>query len=408
MEYIQRELERKFLKMNSVFKAILVTGARQVGKTTMLKHLAESENRTFVTMDDARNRELARRDPKLFFQMYQPPILIDEAQKAPELFETIKQMCDETEENGLFWLTGSESRKLLKEAGDSLAGRICILRMYSLSQREKQGLVDIGELPFTFEALKKREQHFGQNNIGDIYEHIWKGGMPGTLQMDAEQRYEYYESYINTYLLRDAVDDNGITDTVGFRRVLAACASFIGNLVNYTDIANAGGVSVVTVKKWMKILQNMGIIFLLDTYANNELKRLVKTPKLYFCDTGLAAYLSMWTSKEVLMNGAASGHYFENFVVGELLRGYSYSEKKVNLTYYRDTNQKEIDMVIEEAGIVHPVEIKKATTPEKRVVKAFKVLETTNNTVGMGVVICMTDTVFPIDENNAMIPCNIL
>lgn len=408
MEYIQRELERKFLKMNSVFKAILVTGARQVGKTTMLKHLAESENRTFVTMDDARNRELARRDPKLFFQMYQPPILIDEAQKAPELFETIKQMCDETEENGLFWLTGSESRKLLKEAGDSLAGRICILRMYSLSQREKQGLADIGEIPFTFEALKKREQHFGKNNIGDIYEHIWKGGMPGTLQMDAEQRYEYYESYINTYLLRDAVDDNGITDIVGFHRVLAACASFIGNLVNYTDIANAGGVSVVTVKKWMKILQNMGIIFLLDTYANNELKRLVKTPKLYFCDTGLAAYLSMWTSKEVLMNGAANGHYFENYVVGELLRGYSYSEKKVNLTYYRDTNQKEIDMVIEEAGILHPVEIKKATNPEKRVVKAFKVLETPNNTMGMGVVICMTDTVFPIDENNAMIPCNIL
>lgn len=178
MEYIQRELERKFLKMNSVFKVILVTGARQVGKTTMLKHLAESENRTFVTMDDARNRELARRDPKLFFQMYQPPILIDGAQKAPELFETIKQMCDETEENGLFWLTGSESRKLLKEAGDSLAGRICILRMYSLSQREKQGLADIGEIPFTFEALKKREQHFGKNNIGDIYEHIWKGGMP--------------------------------------------------------------------------------------------------------------------------------------------------------------------------------------------------------------------------------------
>lgn len=374
----------------------------------MLKHLAESENRTFVTMDDARNRELARRDPKLFFQMYQPPILIDGAQKAPELFETIKQMCDETEENGLFWLTGSESRKLLKEAGDSLAGRICILRMYSLSQREKQGLTDIGELPFSFEALKRREQHFGKNNIGDIYEHIWKGGMPGTLQMDAEQRYEYYESYINTYLLRDAVDDNGITDTVGFHRVLAACASFIGNLVNYTDIANAGGVSVVTVKKWMKILQNMGIIFLLDTYANNELKRLVKTPKLYFCDTGLAAYLSMWTSKEVLMNGAASGHYFENFVVGELLRGYSYSEKKVNLTYYRDTNQKEIDKVIEEAGIVHPVEIKKATNPEKRVVKAFKVLETQNNTMGIGVVICMTDTVFPIDEKNAMIPCNIL
>lgn len=408
MEYIQRDLERKFLKMNKAFKAILITGARQVGKTTMLKHLAARENRTFVSMDDFRNRDLAKTDPKLFFQIFKPPILIDEAQKAPELFEHIKLMCDEAEENGLFWLTGSESKRLLKEAGDSLAGRICILRMYSLSQREKNGLLDVPAFQYEFEALTMRQQLFEKNNIDSVYEHIWRGGMPGTFDFDEEQLYEYYSSYIDTFLMRDAVDDNGITDTVGFRKVLTACASFIGKLINYSDIANAGDVSVPTAKSWVKILQNMGIVFLLETYSNNELKRLVKTPKLYFCDTGLAAYLSRWTSKNVLMNGAASGHYFENYVVGELLRYYSYGDTKANMTYYRDTNQKEIDVVVEEGGVLHPIEIKRSSNPEKKIVKAFGVLNVSDYKLGTGLVICMTDRVFPIDESNIMVPANII
>lgn len=406
--YIERELERKFLKMNEVFKAVLVTGARQVGKTTMLKHLASEQKRTFVSMDDARNRELARRDPKLFFQMFKPPVLIDEVQKAPELFECIKEICDNSDEKGLFWLTGSESKKLLKNAGDSLAGRICILRMYSFSQREKLGLAKLGALDFSFDKLLNREVSFKENNIHDVYEHIWRGGMPGVQDFDGEQLAEFYNSYIDTYLMRDAVDDNGITDTVAFRKVLTACAAFIGNLVNYSDIANAGGVSVPTAKNWVNILQNMGIVFLLNTYANNELKRLVKTPKIYFCDTGLAAYLSMWTTKDVLMQGASSGHFFENYVVGELIRGYAYSSSKANLSFYRDTNQKEIDVIVEEGGVVHPIEIKKSTNPERKLVKAFDVLRVSTNTMGMGAVVCMTDRVFPIDENNIMIPANIL
>lgn len=408
MNYIYRDLERKFLKMNKVFKAILVTGARQVGKTTMLKHLAEGTGRTFVSMDDSRNRELAKNDPHLFFQMYKPPILIDEAQKAPELFEYIKKLCDESNEMGLFWLTGSESKKLLKEAGDSLAGRICILKMYSLSWKEKNGIKDLTDMSYSLDELIQRENFFTPYDINQVYDHIWHGGMPGTFEFDSEQLYTYYSSYIDTYLMRDAVDDNGITDTVGFRKVLAASAAFIGNLVNYSDIAAAGNVSVPTVKSWLKVLQNMGIIFLLDTYSNNELKRLVKTPKLYFCDTGLAAYLSMWTSKDVLMTGAASGHYFENFVVGEFLRNNEYGANKINMTYYRDSNQKEIDIVIEENGVLHPIEIKKSSNPEKKIVKAFNVLKTSSNQLGNGLVVCMTDKVFPIDEKNIMIPANII
>ena len=408
MNYLERSLERKFLKMNKAFKAIMLTGARQVGKTTMLKHLAEGEGRTFVSMDDNRNRELARTDPRIFFQIYKPPVLIDEAQKAPELFEYIKQLCDETEETGLFWLTGSESKKLLKEAGDSLAGRICILRMYSMSWKEKNGMADILDMGYSLEQLLEREKHFPKRDILEVYDHIWHGGMPGTLSYDAEQLDAYYSSYIDTYIMRDAVDDNGITDTTGFRKVLTAAAAFVGNLINYSDIAAAGGVSVPTAKSWIKVLQNMGIIFLLDTYANNELKRLIKTPKLYFCDTGLAAYLSMWTNRDVLMNGAASGHFFENYVVGELLRNNAYGENKVSMTYYRDTNQKEIDVIVEENGRIHPIEIKKTSNPDKKLIRTFDVLKKSDSEVGTGLVICMAERVFPIDANNIMIPAAIL
>lgn len=408
MEYIHRALERKFLKMNSAFKVLLVTGARQVGKTTMLKHLAEGENRTYVSMDDLKNRELANDDPQLFFQRFKPPIMIDEVQKAPKLFEYIKIICDQTDQTGLFWLTGSESRKFLEKSRESLAGRICILHMYGLSWKEEHGITDIPSFDYSLESLICREAAFPKSDIDQVFEYIWRGGMPGTLTFDEEQINTYYSSYIDSYLMRDAVDDNGISDTEGFRKVLKASASFVGSLVNYSEIATAGGVSVPTAQSWLKILQNMGIIFLLEPYSNNELKRLVRTPKLYFCDTGLAAYLSMWTNKDVLLNGAVSGHFFENFVVGELLRNNAYGESKVNMSFYRDTNQKEIDVVIEENGKIHPIEIKKASRADRRIIKAFDVLKGVNNSLAEGLVVCMTDSVYPIDNKNNEVPATII
>lgn len=408
MEYINRELERKFLLMNQTFKAVLLTGARQVGKTTMLRHLAERSNRTFVTMDNARDRELAQTDPQLFFQVYRPPVLIDEVQKAPKLFEVIKMLCDEAQEKGLFWLTGSESRKLINEAQDSMAGRICILHMYSLSQREKDRVINLDNFDFSLPALLKRQDHFEPNNIVKVYDHIWHGGMPDAVSMNEEQMEAFYSSYIETYLMRDAVDDNGIQDTVGFRKVLRACTAFTGRLINYTDLAEAGDVSVPTAKSWVKILQNMGIIFLLEPYFNNTLKRMVKTPKLYFYDTGLAAYLAGWSNRTALMNGAASGHFFENYVVGEFMRNYAYAERGAKLYFYRDSNQKEIDMIIEQDNILHPVEIKKSTNPDRKIVKTFSVLDRTNAESGEGAIVCMTDRPFPVDGKNNFVPCNII
>ena len=408
MPYIQRSLERKFLKMSSAFKAVMVTGARQVGKSTMLKHLAQDTGRVYVSMDDADVRELANRDPKLFFQMYQPPLLIDEVQKAPALFEQIKILCDESDERGRFWLTGSQSKKLMKQAGDSLAGRIGILKMYSLSEKELEGRPNDIPEDYSLSSLIQRSRSHPENNILDVYTRIWEGGMPDMISMDAELRREYWNSYMDAYLIRDAVDDNGIQDTEGFRRLLRACAAFSGELVNYNDLGNAAGVSGATAKEWVKVLQTMGIIFLLEPYFNNELKRMIKTPKLYFCDTGLCAFLSSWTSRDTLMNGAASGHYLENYVAAEMLRNSSYGEKKVNLNFYRDTNQKEIDLVMEMDGQLHPFEIKRAASPDKKAVRAFPLLEKSGKVTGAGGIICMTAKPFPIDEKNSMIPVNLL
>ena len=204
MVYIRRELERKFLRMSEAFKAVMVVGARQVGKSTMLKQLAKDQNRTYVTMDDTQLRQFAQTDPKLFLQTYRPPILIDEVQKAPELFERIKILCDESEEKGLFWLTGSQSKKLMKKAGDSLAGRLCVLKMYSLSQHELLGIYPENEIDFSFSGWAERKQLFPENNIVDTFERIWRGGMPDVQALDQEQMQEYFNSYIETYLMRDA------------------------------------------------------------------------------------------------------------------------------------------------------------------------------------------------------------
>lgn len=408
MEYIERTLERKFLNMSSFFKAVLVTGARQVGKTTMLKYLAKDQNRTYVSMDDMMVRTLAKSDPVLFFQTYRPPIIIDEIQKSPELFEQIKIMCDESEERGLFWLTGSQQYGMMKNIRETLAGRIGILELYSLSKREVEKYHFADEIDFTLSCLLERQKVVKKNNIVDVFEYIWHGGMPGILDADAEQKQEYFNSYIETYLMRDVSEEGGITDSVRFRKFLTACAALTAEQVNYKTLADASEISQPTAKEWLRLLQGLGVIYLLAPYANNELKRLTKTPKLYFCDTGLCAYLSMWLTRDTLMNGAASGHYFENYVIMELLKNFAYAPSKAQLTYYRDSNAKEIDVFVEENGVIHPLEIKKSANPDKREIKKYELLDKINLKHGDGGIICMCEQVIPIDEKNCFIPCNLI
>ena len=408
MKYIQREMERKFLKMNDFFKAVLVTGARQTGKTTMLKHLAEGTDRKYVSLDDMAARELAQSDPMLFLQTYKPPVLIDEIQYAPQLFERIKVYCDNSEENGLFWLTGSQQYQMINNVRESLAGRVGILNLYSLSQREKSGVLMNEPLSFDYDSLNERQKKFKTNNVVEVFEHIWTGGMPQVQTADEEMRSEYFNSYVNTYLMRDAAEIGGITDSSKYFRFLKACASLVGEQLNYATLASAADISEPTAKTWVNLTQSMGIIYLLQPYYNNALKRLTKTHKLYFCDTGLCAHLSMWLTADTLREGSASGHFFENYVVMELVKGYAYSSSVSSISYYRDSNAKEIDLLIETDGKLHPLEIKKSANPDKRDVKKFEVIEKTNLARGNGGLVCMCESPLPIDGNNSFIPCNLL
>lgn len=408
MHYIERKLERKFLHMSSFFKAVLVTGARQVGKTTMLRHLSHDHARTYVTLDNLMVRTLAQTDPVLFFQTYRPPIIIDEIQKAPQLFEQIKIMCDESEETGRFWLTGSQQYSMMSSIRETLAGRIGIMELYSLSKNEVDQVIFPNELDFSLSGLLERQSVTKKNNVMDVFEHIWRGGMPQVLLADTEQRQEYYNSYIDTYLMRDVSEAGGITDTVRFRKFLNACAALIAEQLNYKTLAEAANISQPTAKEWLRVLQGLGIIYLLQPFSNNELKRLTKTPKLYFCDTGLCAHLSMWLTRETLMNGAANGHYFENYVVIELLKHYAYAKNKANLTYYRDSNAKEIDLFVEADNQIHPLEIKKSANPDRREVKKYELLDKASLDRGSGGIICMCEDVIPIDHKNCFIPCNLI
>ncbi len=408
MEYIKRELERKFLKLNDFFKVVLVTGARQVGKTTMLKHLSEGSKRTYVTMDNAMARELAQTDPVLFFQTYKPPILIDEVQKAPELFEQIKVICDEREEKGLIWLTGSQQYAMMKKVWETLAGRIGILELYSLSAREKSGLFFEKDLDFSLAGLQERQKRLPKNDVIAVFNHIWEGGMPQIQGVDDELRQEYFNFYVDTYLMRDVTEAGGITDVVKFRKFLVDCASLVAEQVNYATLAEAADIAPSTAKAWLNVLVGLHIIYLLAPYSNNALKRLSKTPKLYFCDTGLCAWLSMWQTPDTLRNGAASGHNFENYVVMELVKNYAYAKSKVNITYFRDSNAKEIDLFIEENNVIHPLEIKKSANPDRREVKKYSVIDKTALTRGSGGIICMCEEPVPIDADNCFIPSNLI
>jgi len=394
--------------MSGFFKVLLVTGARQVGKTTMLKYLSEGQRRTYVSLDNMGARNLAKSDPVLFFQTYKPPIIIDEVQYAPELFSQIKIMCDESEETGQFWLTGSQRYAMMKNVQETLAGRVGILELYSLSMSEKDGIHFDGDLDFSLPSLQARQNKAPRNDITHVYEHIWRGGMPQVIHADHEQRQEYYNAYISTYLMRDVVELGGVTDTVRFQKFLTACAALISQQLNLKTLADTADIAQPTAKEWLRLLESLGIICLLQPYANNALKRLAKTPKLYICDSGLAAHPSMWPTWETLMNGAASGHYFENFVVVELLKNYAYSRDKASMTFFRDSNAMEIDLLIEKNTATHPFEIKKSASPDSRDAKKFAVLDKMLLARGYGGVICMCEEVIPIDSNNCFIPCNLI
>ena len=400
--YFNRNIEAKIKNLNESFPVILITGPRQVGKTTVLKWLAK-ENRRYVTLDDFRERQLAKEDPKSFLLKYKPPVIIDEVQYAPELFSYIKMHVDENKENGGFWLTGSQAFHMMKKVSDSLAGRVGILNMFGLSNSE----INKSESPLykpDFEMLMERIKTIKKMNMFEVYERIFMGCKPELYSNEKLDRDVFYSSYINTYITRDIRNLTQVADEASFFKFLTVVAARTSKEINYKEISNEIGISEPTIKKWISVLVSSGIVYLLQAYHNNRIKRTIKTPRLYFMDTGLCAYLTKWNSPEVLESGAMSGAFFETWVVSELIKNYYNLGKVPPFYYYRDKDGKEIDLIIEQNGTLYPIEIKKSSMPKRDSIKHFSVLEKTNMKIGNGSVICLIDDLLPINEKNWYVP----
>lgn len=403
MTYINRDLESKIISLSEEYSAILITGPRQVGKTTILRRLTQ-ENRTYVTLDDLEERAMAQNDPALFLQMHDRPILIDEVQYAPQLFSYIKIEVDNGAEPGSFWLTGSQSFRMMELAQESLAGRVALLHMPSLSQHEIYGSGVAAPFTIDLNALKERIKTHKPADMQEIYRRIWNGSMPGLVSGRFSDRDVFYSSYLQTYIDRDVSELINLTDKLIFRDFIRASACRIGQLLNIHDIAQDVGVSDDTAKRWLQVLEKSDIVFYLRPYSNNLLKRTVKTPKLYFFDTGLVAYLTKYSSPDILANGALNGAILENYVVAELLKTYHNNAKECLLWYYRDKEMHEIDMIIESDGMLHPLEIKRSVNPGSGLTGAFDILNKGSVPKGKGAVLCMRPTLSAVDAENYIVP----
>lgn len=403
MAYIKRDIEEKILALSREYACILITGPRQVGKTTVLRQLMD-DDRAYVTLDDLEERSLAKRDPAMFLQLHPTPIMIDEVQYAPELFSYLKIEIDKGAKPGTYWLTGSQAFKLMTLAQESLAGRVAILHMPSLSQHELYGSGKCVPFTLDLDALKQREKTNAPADIAQIYQRIWQGSMPGLASGKFSDRDVFYSSYLQSYIDRDVKDQVQLADPLQFRDFVRAAACRAGQMLNVHDIAQDVGVSDDTAKRWLQVLEKSDIIFYLRPYSNNLLKRTVKTPKLYFFDTGLVAYLTRYSTPEILACGAMNGAILENFVVAELLKSYHNNAKECLLWYYRDSNSNEIDMVMESDGMLHPLEIKRSVNPGSELIAAFKLLDKASLPRGTGAVLCMRPRLSAINSENYILP----
>lgn len=403
MNYISRNLEKVVLEVTKEYPVVLVTGPRQVGKTTMLQKLMEGTERSYVSLDDLNERNLAKTDPELFLQLHKPPVLIDEVQYAPELFTYIKLHVDRNHKPGDFWLTGSQVFKLMRGVQESLAGRVAVLSMTSLSQAE----ICNGKMePFTIEmeALTVRGKERKKADTRDIFERIFRGSMPAVVSGQNSNSQIFYSSYLSTYIERDVKELSDAIDSLKFFHFITAVAARCGQMLNIADIARDADINQKQAKDWLGILETLGIIFYLHPYSNNLLKRLVKTPKLYFYDTGLICYLTKWSSAETLESGAMNGAILENYVVAEIMKTYLNSGKEPFMYYYRDKDAKEIDIVLEHDGVINPIEIKKSSNPGTELIKVFELLDRSSTSRSKGAVICMKPELSAIDRENYVVP----
>lgn len=416
--FIKRNIEDLIKEYSNEFACLTIYGARQVGKSTVLDMIFGDSYRK-VTLDDIRDKNLAKNNPKLFLETYGWPLIIDEIQKAPELLSEIKIIIDKQK---LFWnkndlpyelmyiLTGSNQFELQESVSESLAGRTAIINMASLSYNEIVENKSYSAFNPDINVLKEKERKYQPEyrTRKKIFEDIFKGGMPEYIAHNKD-REKFFSSYINTYLEKDIRKLVSVDNEVTFVRFLEYIALRTACQIDYSDVANAIGIDVRTVKRWISILSTSGIIILLEPYMKNISDRIVKTPKLYFMDTGLCAYLCKWPNAEMLEKGVMSGAFYETYVVSEIVKSYYNNQSYYHLPlyYYRDKDQKEVDLIIEAIEGIYPIEIKKGINPVSST-KNFRVLSKYKKPILKGLVIDSCERIFPINEDVYYCPISLI
>ncbi len=407
MEYIHRHVENTILVAERMFKTVLITGARQTGKSTVVKELFP--DRKSISFDDQFLEDQAKDNPNVFLDLNRPPIFFDEVQRVPSLFRYIKMECDKDDTTGKYLLSGSQPFKLMEMASDSLAGRVSIIELAPLSLREimRDSFVE----PFIPTEAYVKARNKTAKPVTDIWDKIHRGGYP-ELQNPEMDWQMFFASYVKTYLERDVRELSAVQDLDSFRRFMIACASRTGEILNYSNIADEVGKDADTIKKWISILEASGIIYVLEPYKASALKRTIKSPKLYFRDTGLAAYLTRWLTPETLANGAMSGAFFETYVISEILKSYSNAgfDYRYYVSYYRGKDKQagkesEIDFIIEQNGTLYPIEIKKNSKVNAEMTSAFTILDKVEEKKrGMGAVICSCPAPGKLRDNIWQLP----
>ena len=401
--YIRRHIESVISECLQQFPVLLVTGPRQVGKTTLLQFVCKKYE--YVTFDDPLVLREAIEETNLFLKNNEPPLLIDEVQYAPEIFRYLKMYVDKHKIKGSFALTGSQAFELMKNVSETLAGRMAIIELKGLSLREIHGVEFYRPFVPNEEYMEERKKYL--SDYSNLWETIHRGSMP-ELQDKTIYWDRYYSSYVKTYIEKDVRQIVSISDELKFIKFLTALAVRCGELLNFNAIANEVETSADTIKRWLSILQTSGIIFLLEPYSNNILKRVVKTPKVYFYDSGLVCYLARWTSPDTTRTGAQAGSIFENFVVSEILKSHLNAGKTISsIYYYRDRDQREIDVVIEEDGKLYPIEVKMTGNPTKAMGKHFSALDNIPDKIRQpGIILCQYDKKLYLKEDVIALPIN--
>lgn len=401
--YSARTIQNYIEKVKNQFPIFLITGPRQVGKTTFLRHISEP-NRTYVTLDDPLVRDLAKTDPNLFMQRFPPPLLIDEIQYAPELLPYIKMYVDTHKKTNLFWMTGSQQFHLMKGVAESLAGRVALVRLLGFSQRERFG-VGLNWPPFltTEKALEPRLNN-SSLGLAELYKAIWQGCFPAIVLNEDMDRNLFYSSYVQTYVQRDIRDLAQVGNELSFIKFLRAVAARTAQILNLTDLARDVDIAPNTAKHWLSLLSASGIVYLMEPYYSNLTKRIIKSPKIYMLDTGLCSWLTQWSSWETLESGAMSGAILETWVISEVLKSWWHNGLDAPIFYYRDKEQHEIDLLFEQDGTLYPVEIKKSGSPNLQNTKNFSVLNKLKMPVGPGAVVCLVSQSLPLSKDIISIP----